>query len=331
MAAPSKSFKPRATSVPGRAKASAPSYEEQLADLGLVAAETVTRGVDLSQSAKCDPEGYVIGVNVPRPTYDSIVSQVVEEHASPWDPPGGPYAIGIVADDGRTIYRVVHVSGVGELAHHVEPLRRAGFDNILADLQHRRWDAVLVPTPKLQAGEAQEDGSLDSAESVEPSRTPEPQAPLAPQVHEDFAAAAEQLKVLSDTEREQVVLARLGQGCFRADLITAFGGRCGLTELKFEPVLRASHIKPWRDSTNIERLDADNGLLLRADIDALFDTGYITFGADGELLRAAAIPESAVQALAAIGVYEQRRLPESVLTPGRRAFLAYHRASVFQS
>jgi putative restriction endonuclease len=34
--------------------------------------------------------------------------------------------------------------------------------------------------------------------------------------------------------------------------------------------LVASHTKPWRDSTNDERLDCENGLLLTLTIDHLF-------------------------------------------------------------
>jgi len=39
--------------------------------------------------------------------------------------------------------------------------------------------------------------------------------------------------------------------------------------------LVASHTKPWRDSTNEERLNGENGLLLTPTIDHLFDKGFI--------------------------------------------------------
>jgi predicted restriction endonuclease len=48
--------------------------------------------------------------------------------------------------------------------------------------------------------------------------------------------------------------------------------------------LRASHSKPWRDSSNEERLDGENGLLLTPSIDHLFDRGFISFRSDGRLL-----------------------------------------------
>ena len=41
--------------------------------------------------------------------------------------------------------------------------------------------------------------------------------------------------------------------------------------------LVASLCKPWRDSTNEERLEAENGLLLTPSIDHLFDRGFIGF------------------------------------------------------
>ena len=48
--------------------------------------------------------------------------------------------------------------------------------------------------------------------------------------------------------------------------------------------LRASHCKPWRDASNEERLDGDNGLLLTPTIDHLFDRGFISFESNGRLL-----------------------------------------------
>jgi hypothetical protein len=49
-------------------------------------------------------------------------------------------------------------------------------------------------------------------------------------------------------------------------------------------VLRASHIKPWKKSSNDERLDPENGLLLLANIDILFEKGFVSFDDDGCML-----------------------------------------------
>ena len=48
--------------------------------------------------------------------------------------------------------------------------------------------------------------------------------------------------------------------------------------------LIASHCEPWRDSTNQERLDGENGLLLTPSIDHLFDRGFIGFEDSGRLI-----------------------------------------------
>ncbi len=90
---------------------------------------------------------------------------------------------------------------------------------------------------------------------------------------------------ISETEREALTLARLGQGSFRIALVK-YWGSCAVTGVSEPTVLRASHIKPWRDCDNKERLDTFNGLLLAAHIDALFDKGLITFEFNGEILLA---------------------------------------------
>jgi hypothetical protein len=56
-------------------------------------------------------------------------------------------------------------------------------------------------------------------------------------------------------------------------------------------LLRASHIKPWAKSSNPDRLNPANGILLTAHIDALFDCGFISFADDGTMLVSAQIAE----------------------------------------
>lgn len=304
------------------------TYEEQLAELGLVAADPIKLGFDLEQSVECDEAGYVRSFGGLRPAYDSVVSRVVQDNADPWDGPGGSYKIGIAAEDRKTIYREVGVGGFVELAMHVEPLVDAGFENILATVQHRRWDAMLLPTQELLERTNVGSPDLNVRDRAQAPITLGRERRPTPFVHQDLEAASSELQTLANTEREQVTLARIGQGRFRAGLIKEFGCRCGITGFNFEPTLRASHIKPWRDSTNLERLDPDNGLLLRADLDALFDAGYISVQASGELMRAEALPASVLCLLTGEAV-ERPGLPEALLTPGRRAFLEYHRAHVY--
>lgn len=48
--------------------------------------------------------------------------------------------------------------------------------------------------------------------------------------------------------------------------------------------LRTSRCKPWRDSTNEERLNGENGFLLTPTMDHLFDRGSISFEDSGTLI-----------------------------------------------
>jgi hypothetical protein len=124
----------------------------------------------------------------------------------------------------------------------------------------------------------------------------------------------------SETERRALVKTRLGQGPFRTRLIERWGGRCPVTGCSQEQALRASHVKPWRCSTNEERLNPANGLLLTANVDALFDRFLISFDEDGRMLISPQIE---------LACYEMLGIPGSPirgLSAEERRFLAFHRA-----
>ena len=73
-----------------------------------------------------------------------------------------------------------------------------------------------------------------------------------------------------------MVLSRIGQGKFRKDLLKKYK-KCLLTGISHTALLVASHIKPWKDCNDKERLDSKNGLLLSSLMDKLFDRYFITF------------------------------------------------------
>jgi putative restriction endonuclease len=88
------------------------------------------------------------------------------------------------------------------------------------------------------------------------------------------------------TITQALIAARVGQGKFRARVLQRWQGRCDVTGSAVIQAIRASHIKPWREATDAERLDPDNGLPLVASLDALFDAGLISFDATGQILLA---------------------------------------------
>jgi hypothetical protein len=106
----------------------------------------------------------------------------------------------------------------------------------------------------------------------------------------DIRIAEPSLAAETPTTRQALIDARLGQGVFRESLMLVWAGKCAVTKCATTALLRASHIKPWRDSTNSERLDRYNGLLLSPSLDAAFDRGLISFADSGAILFHPAFP-----------------------------------------
>jgi hypothetical protein len=88
---------------------------------------------------------------------------------------------------------------------------------------------------------------------------------------------------LLETEREALIVARRGQGLFK-QRVMQIEDRCRITGVMNPIHLRASHCKPSRDSSNEERINGENGLLLTPTIDHLFDRGFISFEDSGLLI-----------------------------------------------
>lgn len=137
---------------------------------------------------------------------------------------------------------------------------------------------------------------------------------------------------LKTDEREAVVKVRFGQGGFRDALLNYknHGAKCWMSGIEDKRLLIASHIKPWSHCK--EASDArgclDNGLLLSALWDAVFDAGLISFDADYKVVASSALSETARSAL---NLNEYSALPEVFRTNGRQIYLAYHKAEVFEN
>lgn len=129
-----------------------------------------------------------------------------------------------------------------------------------------------------------------------------------------------QFTAAPETVRQQLIDARVGQGRFRKELLTWWDGQCAVTGATVSDVLVASHIKPWVQSDNIERLDMYNGLLLSATLDRLFDRGLIGFAADGRLIRSRRISD---EDLARLGIAPDCRLRR--VATRHLPYLALHR------
>lgn len=94
-----------------------------------------------------------------------------------------------------------------------------------------------------------------------------------------------------------------------------------MTGVAVTEALRASHAKPWAEcADDAERLDAFNGFLLVANLDALFDRFLISFDDTGHLLTSTRLSPSDLPGL---GIRPGMTL--RWLTSEHRHYLQWHR------
>ena len=141
----------------------------------------------------------------------------------------------------------------------------------------------------------------------------------------------EQKKIERDvpdtTTRFALVQSRVGQGIFK-ERVSHYERSCRVTFVDNPAHLIASHIKPWRDSNNDERLHAGNGLLLTPSIDHLFDRGFISFEENGDLIIS---PVADGISLKRMGVDRLNPPKRMKLNSDQRHFLDYHRREILLS
>jgi hypothetical protein len=148
-----------------------------------------------------------------------------------------------------------------------------------------------------------------------------PSAPL-----DRFLEKSRSLPRTTDVERH--VVQRIGQDIFREALIDFWSARCALTGLDQPELLRASHMKPWKDcASDAERLDPFNGLLLAAHWDAAFDCGLVSFANDGVAHLSGKLSEEARNLLLRAPSCPPRIFG---LRAGHIPFLQYHRARIWK-
>jgi putative restriction endonuclease len=126
------------------------------------------------------------------------------------------------------------------------------------------------------------------------------------------------------TTKKALTDARIGQGQFRTQVLRLWDGQCCVSGSQTLDVVRASHIKPWRQCSDNERLDPHNGIPLSATFDCLFDVGLISFDDTGGVLIAKTLNKTE-RALLGVDRLKLKRAP-SKRTAG---YLQYHRSEIF--
>lgn len=77
---------------------------------------------------------------------------------------------------------------------------------------------------------------------------------------------------------------RVGQAKLRKMILQQYAGSCALCEVSDPRLLVVSHIKRWTDSSEQERIDLSNSILLYSLHDAMFDKGLISMDDTYEVL-----------------------------------------------
>lgn len=131
----------------------------------------------------------------------------------------------------------------------------------------------------------------------------------------------EQDESLEITQKAMLVQARRGQGKFRERLIQQWRS-CAVTGYGNIAMLLASHIKPWSQSDNAERLDPYNGLLLVPNLDKAFDLNYVTFSERGKIMVSEMLGD-----YEALGINTEMIVP---LHERHQDYMAYHREVFLQ-
>jgi len=131
-------------------------------------------------------------------------------------------------------------------------------------------------------------------------------------------------KTTDPTTIEALVTARIGQGKFGWAVRKLWNHRCSVTGSSTKAALEASHIQPWALSSDAQRLDPNNGLLLTANLHKLFDAGLIAFEISGKMVVSSKLSSSEQEIF---GVIEKKlsKAP-SVETA---SYLSYHRTKIF--
>ncbi|WBA81927.1 HNH endonuclease [Endozoicomonas sp. GU-1] len=235
------------------------------------------------------------------PVFDVRVSLAIDNYQI--DGGGKTMVIGVQNLQGE-IYRVIRATGLGAYISITSDLAEIGLEDELKDSQFGKngYDSLFVIPEELK-------NEIANSTHIEP-----------PSLLDDLQSA----ELIQSTERNDIVNSRIGQGVFRKSLIEYWKG-CAVTDCCFAPMLIASHIKPWRDSNDQERLDLYNGFLLAPNLDMAFDSGYISFDSKGKIIISSAF--KAVDSYS-LRITPKLKIKQKLLTDKHREYLSFHRENV---
>lgn len=168
-------------------------------------------------------------------------------------------------------------------------------NNLVDDIEAIRKDNTINETQKRLLVSARENNLADDIEAIRKDST------------------------INETQKELLISARIGQHKYRKDLIKLWK-KCSVSKCEMTDILVASHIKPWNESSNEEKLDPYNGLLLLPNYDKLFDKHLISFDDNGKIIISPQIKKEEYKVL---GISPKDKLFK--ILPKNKPYLKIHR------
>ncbi len=167
-------------------------------------------------------------------------------------------------------------------------------------------DAAVVRDKDFYGKKGRGGGSRDYVENIQGTSLP--------------SGSSSEIQPGSDIQR--LVWTRVNHHLF-ADAVRAhWENRCAVHDHKMNGLLVASHILPWKPSTAQQKTDPNNGLLLSAPLDALFDKHLISFDDNGLILINRRLDNATIEAF---GLHREMQLRKDKITKKMQKYLNAHR------
>lgn len=133
---------------------------------------------------------------------------------------------------------------------------------------------------------------------------------------------------LKETESVSMQKIRIAQSFYRNKALKLWENKCAVTSVDEQGWLIASHIKPWRESTDAEKIDPHNSLVLTPNFDKLFDRGVISFSpSTGKIMLPQQLSKDVWMNLTRLHIDDEVKLRN--VPAGVDKYLDYHNKFVF--
>ena len=130
--------------------------------------------------------------------------------------------------------------------------------------------------------------------------------------------------LLVDSESKAKAKMRKYEAKFADKLAPLWSNTCAVCDIQLEPMLCSTYAKPWKDSTDDERIDPFNGLLLCCNHSALYKEGYIAFDGTGKIHIA---PELSPNDYGQYGIHIKVRITRQ---PEHKPYIKWHKKHIFK-